>query len=387
MHAVDSEQSGSKIAVINGLRGLAIVGVVWHHLYGALIDRSAYVFFIGPVKIFGAFLLANASQAVPLFFVLSGFVLALPYFQGRREMHSFSDAMSFYRRRLRRLGPLYLVSVLISLSFIYPRRLIVGVPLMLTMTFTFTNKYFFPPSNIVLWSLGVEAMFCILLPLILILVRRFGMKRVWIFTLIGCAAVRMFSTRYFWYEAVANGIPGRLDDFVCGMMAAWLFVERKNSKPIPFGLLLAGIIFFIELQLTDYCAELLRSDVVGLTPRVYIYPLLYTCINCSFLLTIDALLRGRHLLLTWILETKWLQLIGLMSYSIYVWHLSMIHSLNARLDHVHELRFLVMLFLLSFASYRYIEFGSVRDIRKLLPSPRTVKFPLVLGLRKNKQTV
>src|SRR6266436_3965033 len=54
-------------------------------------------------------LLTNGSTGVNLFFVLSGFVLSLPFAAGDRPLGTTRDWLSFYRRRALRLMPLFYV--------------------------------------------------------------------------------------------------------------------------------------------------------------------------------------------------------------------------------------------------------------------------------------
>lgn len=376
-----STESAGKIGVINGLRGLAIAGVLVVHLFGKYVNPADHMITIGPFRVFTTFLLTNSFQGVNLFLILSGFVLALPYFQGRRTIHSWADARAFYSRRLRRLGPLYAFCVLISMIFSYPHNLLFGLLMMFTMTFTLSNDMFYPSYNGVLWTLGLEAWFAVVFPLILITVRRFGIWRVFLFTMFSCLAVRLWSLSVYWSEPIANGLPGRLDDFMCGVLLAYLFT-RQNAKPMRFGLPLGMLLLFIGCQMYDDSRTLEGSIVASeITMRKIIYPFFYSFSNLGFFFVVDALLRGKHRFLTWCLEHPLLQMTGLMSYSIYVWHFIMMQPLNPLMDSVHLVRYFIMLGLLSLVSYRFIEFGHVASIRKLLPSPRTVRFPLASWFR------
>jgi peptidoglycan/LPS O-acetylase OafA/YrhL len=92
------------IPAINGLRGIAILGVVYVHSVAAI-----YVQIVGgqwsaatvPVAI--SPLLTNGSTGVNLFFILSGFVLFLPIVAGNRPLDGIADYLSFYRHRSQRL--------------------------------------------------------------------------------------------------------------------------------------------------------------------------------------------------------------------------------------------------------------------------------------------
>ncbi|RQS08467.1 acyltransferase family protein [Burkholderia sp. Bp8991] len=69
-----------RLAEINGLRGIAILAVVWHRLSFVLVPT--------PPRLWGTpteLVLWNGWMGVNLFFILSGFVLYLPYAAGKRS--------------------------------------------------------------------------------------------------------------------------------------------------------------------------------------------------------------------------------------------------------------------------------------------------------------
>ncbi len=92
-----------KLDMINSLRGLAIIAVFATHTiaYQYKIGSS----FIGDLSRVGWF-------GVEIFFMLSGFVLYLPFANG--EIFNTKD---FYIRRLRRLYPLFLLCSSVCMIF------------------------------------------------------------------------------------------------------------------------------------------------------------------------------------------------------------------------------------------------------------------------------
>src|SRR5882672_2655909 len=76
----------SKIGALNGLRGIAIAMIVLYHLFIPYTARNP----LRPGEIDGEGLFAafinDGWLSVNIFFVLSGFVLYLPYRTGRRAM-------------------------------------------------------------------------------------------------------------------------------------------------------------------------------------------------------------------------------------------------------------------------------------------------------------
>lgn len=381
MQSQNTAIHGTKIGVINGLRGIAIVHVIAVHLLlGLALHPLVRTVVIGSPRFRDIFPFLGGMQPVMLFFILSGFVLALPYIQQRRQMHTFNDVYDFYIRRLRRLGPLYAVCVLISMIFVSPTYFMEGIPMMFTMTFTLHQHTFYPVYNGVLWSLAIEAAFSLFLPFVLMLGQRVSLQRIFVCSLVFSFLVRVAAVVFHGLLPMANGLPGRFDDFMCGVFLAVLFVHGKQ-KPLKYGLFLGIIFLLLATQLADISAFIAQHFLMNTPTLAYgldtlFFSLTYSVSNIGFFLIIHGLLRGRYALTTWFLESKSLQMVGLMSYSLYVWHYIMIEPLSATVDFTHFVRYAVMLLALSAVSYRFIEFGHTADFRKLLPSSRTVRFPL-----------
>src|ERR1041385_5917750 len=150
--------SGS-LAVVNGLRGWAIAGVVWHHVGQPVLTPSGFASQdIGGYLMALQALLSYGSFGVSLFFVLSGLVLALPYARGLRQMASPADVRAYYTRRAWRLLPLYYLVIGVSLFMRPLDKISTGVFLndalsLATFTFSFDETRWFTWYDPVLWSL------------------------------------------------------------------------------------------------------------------------------------------------------------------------------------------------------------------------------------------
>ena len=71
--------SGNFIPEIDGLRFIAIISVVLFHLYGFISEKDSSVYSMDYNFDFIANFLKNGNFGVELFFVLSGFILGLPF--------------------------------------------------------------------------------------------------------------------------------------------------------------------------------------------------------------------------------------------------------------------------------------------------------------------
>jgi peptidoglycan/LPS O-acetylase OafA/YrhL len=362
--------ANSKIGVVNGLRGIAILMVVLHHLFIPYAGRNPlHAGQIDPNGIFAAFI-ADAWLGVNIFFVLSGFVLYLPYRLGRRKIEGLTDFWTFYLHRAKRLLPLYYIIVLVSLALhsqfvIGSRNWYLEFGGLLSTLFIFSPHGFMPPSNIVLWSVGVEVWFSLIFPALVLAIRKWGIERVVLATIVVSAAF-MFVGGLIPVEGVgffrpfSSGIFGACYEFVLGMFACDLYVRwSSSSTPRQFHLhaLLAGV----------------STTAIGLY-LMHHQSLLSLIGHVLFAVGIASLLLGFLLAarpLRWLLEIWPLQVLGCMCYSIYAWHgivmSEMIPPATSMLADTIRLSapFTFLILMLSVLSYRYIEFGQVRDWKSL----------------------
>src|SRR6218665_2731227 len=231
-----------KLAVINGLRGYAILAVIYFHLIAVFLnlpgfDRTE----VGGITIFPQTFLSNGWLGVDLFFVLSGFVLFLPYALGKRKMTTETDWKDFYIKRAERLLPLYYIVVIISVIFVvrwghvHDFSFWKEMFLMATCTFNFTKATFIPQSNYVLWSLGIEVLFSLIFPLLLIGIAKQGIYKITIATFIVSLLTRIYASFSPEYDVaphlnmIKDSLLGRLDDFLLGMLICYWFVTDWNK--------------------------------------------------------------------------------------------------------------------------------------------------------------
>lgn len=149
---------GSRVVVVDGLRGIASLAVCWYHLVFA--DGA----FAGGGLV--AALLRNSARnawtGVEVFFVISGFVIPLALLRSRYSARSYGP---FVLKRILRLDPPYLVSVVLCVALWY---VWAAVPRLHGPAFTLTvsglllhlgylNAFFHQGwLNPVYWTLAIE---------------------------------------------------------------------------------------------------------------------------------------------------------------------------------------------------------------------------------------
>jgi len=159
--------TGNFIPEIDGLRFIAIFSIFLFHISGYLTIKTGR----GQDSDLLATLLSFGDIGVPLFFVISGFVIALPFAKGHFGDNELPRLSNYFTRRLSRLEPPYILNLLLLFLLIplvttynYSSLL----PNLLASIFYLHNISYGMQSSIncVAWSLEVELQFYILAPFI-----------------------------------------------------------------------------------------------------------------------------------------------------------------------------------------------------------------------------
>jgi peptidoglycan/LPS O-acetylase OafA/YrhL len=366
-----------KIPVINGLRGIAILAVIHHHLWGDMTVPGWHGFTIGGLSVFPFTILSNGYEAVMLFFFLSGFVLALPYMDGRRTMASWNDVRNFYERRASRLLPLLAVVIVIAALLItgwHPQAFVRGMVQMVIgiVTPVSANKtWFLLPSNWVLWSIRVELWLSVLMPAAIILQRRFGTTSFLLSALILQLAIRWIAVP--WGETgrhvIGLSVIGQFDYFLLGMALAALFVRQKSLLSPHRNMLLGSIFILTAFWLSDF--DRLQYVFSEITALRFLLLVIGMFLVCGWLLVHKSVVRS-------VLEFAPLQWIGVMCYSVYVWHGALFHPLGAGKDLAHAMMYVAVLLPISILSYFIIE----RGLWKLYLPMRVTSSSVMFAFRK-----
>jgi peptidoglycan/LPS O-acetylase OafA/YrhL len=333
-----------------------------------------YTISVGDLPVFPLTYLGHGWLGVDLFFILSGFVLYLPYANGSREFKTGSNLWSFYKNRAARLLPLYYITLIISIFFIVHESNIhdwsfwKNMILMFTLMFNFTKETYIPSYNYVLWSLGVEVLFSIIFPLLVWVIFKKGMVKFCLFVFYFSFMVRIASCFYPNYNVAAHlnmikdSIFGRLDDFATGILLCHLFVTNWKQKWLEQYSLVLFSISLVVITLACYFSDYVFLQYIS----SYYEPLINSFFQLGFGLLTLSLLHMKKNSIRFLFINKFLQLCGMMCYSLYLWHGNMRMVFMADYTALRIVTYLAFLFFLSFLSYRYIEFGN-KKIEDILP--------------------
>ncbi|MBC7527266.1 MAG: acyltransferase [Chthonomonadaceae bacterium] len=174
-----------------------------------------------------------------MFFLISGFILGLPFAAQHVEGGKCITLRDFYMRRLTRLEPPFIFCLFLCLGLAVVRLHKpfgeVFAHFLANLTYTHTLVYHaLSPINPVLWSLEVEAQFYLLMPIFALIYRVQSaiLRRA---LLIGVVLSVMLIYPFFF---PAGNVWGRftalfsLPCFLLGMLLADIYVTRWKSQPI-----------------------------------------------------------------------------------------------------------------------------------------------------------
>lgn len=168
------------IPAIEGMRGIAVLLVLVFHYFVLRVDRFPDDAFIVLARSWAPLeaIVRNGYLGVDLFFVITGFLLTLPWFRHAAEGRAAPGAKAFYFRRMRRIMPAYYVQLVILFFVVIP--LLLPQIWMQSTPFVVANlgthavfmHYTTPLTsssmtvNGALWTLAIEAQYYVLVPFI-----------------------------------------------------------------------------------------------------------------------------------------------------------------------------------------------------------------------------
>jgi peptidoglycan/LPS O-acetylase OafA/YrhL len=349
---------------IDGLRALAVVSVILFHLGIPGFD-GGYV-------------------GVDVFFVISGYLITQVLEESRDESARHRLA-SFYVRRMRRILPALLATCLVAgivaVALFTPDALVnvgkslAATPVLLSNVATWTRGEYFAPAVRQLplghlWSISVEEQFYLIYPLLLIVIGRYRLpyRRL---TLVVFAALSLALCIWASHRAPeANYVfaPTRAWELLLGGTLAIGGAPRIGNRIAAESLAVASLLV-IAIAVRLYTPATRYPGTAALLP----------CMATAALLATGT--GPRSALVNRILSWPPLVFVGLISYSLYLWHQPLVVFVNyyhiAPLSPAATAVLLVAILLVATASWRFIE----RPVRAriLMKSTRTLLVGVGVG--------
>lgn len=240
------------LPALDGLRGVAVLWVIVFHAFvlrkdlgDPWIGIAASSSWLGPV-------IGSGYLGVDLFFLLSGFLLALPWFAHAMRGQPSPSAREFYARRARRILPAYYAQLVLLFAVVLP--LLRGLDYWRSDLYVYLYNFVAHATflhnttplssgsmqvNGALWTLAVEAQFYLLVPLLAPLVVRWPRR----------ALAVSFALAIAWRLATHDGL-GPLVAFEMALGRPWGWTEDV-------------VRYLLLHQLPSYCGHFVLGMVLG----------------------------------------------------------------------------------------------------------------------------
>jgi peptidoglycan/LPS O-acetylase OafA/YrhL len=304
--------------------------------------------------------LALGYIAVNFFFVLSGYILAVVYLQGKTSV----DKRRFWVARFARVYPIYLVALALDASHLLHNWLAThaagiaqpSIAATLVMNVVLLQAWWpkFLGINSPGWSLSAEAFFYTVFPFVGVLLWRL---RIWgllawaaVIYLAGNAIILAFVARRVEFAPLRYNPASHLYEFLLGILTARLhFIVQEN--PARTAWLQRQGPWLLVGSAAAYLA------VIPWTDRIQVQLLTHGIFSPLFCVALLALAAG-NVRIGKLLSAAWMVLLGEASYALYLIHLPIYFILRMPLQKYGGPVFSAYLVLcvgLSMASYLYIE--------------------------------
>jgi peptidoglycan/LPS O-acetylase OafA/YrhL len=332
---------------IDGLRAIAVLVIILYH---------------AKIVLFGRDWFEGGYIGVDIFFVISGYLISRIILEELFKTGSFSF-LKFYERRARRILPMLFTVMLVTFPFAwkyllpanfleYSKSILSAVLFSSNFFFYFVTTEYGAASALLkpflhTWSLGVEEQFYIVFPIILVLFYKFLKKHVFILFSAMFLLSLLFSNAMSMQNISLNFyLPmSRFWELLVGSILAYFELKRGRVQNR-----IANIIFpIVGFYLIVYSILFFEAK----TPHpglITLIPIIGSAFIIAFSSKEDFV--GR------VLGSKPFIGIGLISYSVYLWHFPIFafsrigSSAPSNYDKVY---WIALTFVLSIISYFVIE--------------------------------
>ena len=333
---------------IDGLRAIAVGAVILYH---------AQITILGHQSFKGGFI------GVDIFFVISGYLITSIILKELAITGSFSFK-HFYERRIRRIVPALLFVMLVSIPFAwlyllpssfidFSKSILYSLGFSSNFYFHYSGQQYGAESGLLkpflhTWSLSVEEQYYILFPIVLLITFKYFRKYL-IHILILGFVISLGLANWTYRNSPSISfyfLHTRMWELLAGSILAYFEITKGHRGKFeilnfilpPIGLLLIGhsILFF--------------NDKMSHPSLYTLSPIIGVCLIIWF--------SDKNEIITKILSTKLFVLIGLISYSLYLWHYPIFAFYRytfAKGSIFNEILIVIGLFTISSISYFFVE--------------------------------
>lgn len=330
----------SHIRGLDGLRAMAASMIFFAHAWGHAghPDTAINLPFLGETSL--APIVTFGTQGVALFFVLSGFLLSLPFWQALED-GSHVKLSAFFRRRFLRIYPAYLIVVLFLAAFYDvahpPLQRIVQVISHLSLVHNFAEATIYNISA-PLWSVATEFQLYLLLPVVMLGLRS-SLRRGYRMSTMVSSLVLIAGLVGSAFWLISNGLLSHLSldsrlvrpygpvllsspilgmtQFASGIATGGIYTRYKNKASEGDA---SGRVW---LEAAGYLVVPLAvlGTPAALAPLRHFSPIGWPVVPTLFaLLVLLVSLSQSRFGVAAVLELPPVRTFGIISYSFYLWH-------------------------------------------------------------------
>jgi peptidoglycan/LPS O-acetylase OafA/YrhL len=334
---------------IDGLRAIAVGAVILYH---------AQITILGYQPFKGGFI------GVDIFFVISGYLITSIILKELVTTGSFSFN-HFYERRIRRILPALLFVMLVSLPFAwmfflpsmfvdFSKSILYSLGFSSNFYFWYSGEQYGAESGLLKpflhnWSLSVEEQFYILFPVVLLITFKYFKKHlltILVISLIISLVLADWGSKNY-PSASFYFLHTRIWELIAGSILAYFETikgHRSKNKSLNLILPIIGLIL-IGHSILFFNDKMLHPSFYTLSPIIGV------CLIIWF--------SEKYEIITQILSSKLFVGIGLISYSLYLWHYPIFAFAKVSGlvmgSMTGKLSLIPILFICSIVSYYFVE--------------------------------
>ena len=279
-------------------------------------------------------LIRYGEWGVDIFFVLSGFLLTIPWIKNGIKTPTWSETIRFYQRRALRILPALYFTLLILIYILQYGLDPLPTPTQMLQHALFINVWFgSKPLRGAFWSLPVEAYFYLFLLLFLIAAVRLrsfvGLMTLVIIVAIAVRTIAFYSPLIHNKAAYLWSFFGRADQFAIGALFAYKFVKQPLNARLGSIAIVTSV--FGLIAMASFMGR--PGDTLNNGPTIFL-------IYQTFVGAIAGLLvygaASKSKLSKFIFGNVIMTFIGTISYSVYLSH-TIVLDIFVKIHPVHSI--------------------------------------------------
>jgi peptidoglycan/LPS O-acetylase OafA/YrhL len=363
-----------RLDVLDGLRGVAVLLVLWYHIW-------EISWLPAPVP-WLQFVPETGFVGVHLFFFLSGFVIAYPFVRAAASGRAQPSWAHFAWRRFIKIFPSYALSIVVAFAIGYAQTQYTSNWFAVVTHLLFIHTWF-PTSygaiNGVLWTLAVEVEFYCLFPLIWWAFKRSPYVTaaamivaawVWRVSMMHCC----YGVRFAEWT---DNLPGYLDIFAFGMLSAYLFTNYAHrigaavARYAGPAISIAGVVLLVAML----------ESLFGFRAHEYWQPVWQVDRRPVLGLAFALIALGSLVSPQWwqfLLANPLLKFFAVISYNLYLYHQIIAREIVTRhllpfsgddphYDPVWQVRYTITAFAATIAEATLVTYAFERPLQRLEP--------------------